>query len=76
MFKWGLVKDFKIIKWCIDIFENLFICLVDFMVSLFNEEGEFFFIWSVKQVWFKKWLVLDLNVEQGVIVIEILELDY
>ncbi len=84
--KRGLVKDSKMIQWCMDAIENFDIQPMDLLVHLLNvkrpEEKQLpqgiepLITWSVVNAWPKKWSVSDFNAEQNSIAVESLELNY
>lgn len=76
VFRRGLIKESKLLKWCTDTFENLIIKPARVTISLLNEEQQPLMTWTVEHAWPKKWDVSDLNAEQGAITIESLELNY
>ncbi|MBD1848322.1 phage tail protein [Cyanobacteria bacterium FACHB-63] len=85
LLKRGLVKDSKMIQWCMDAIENFDIQPMDLLVHLLHikpsggqqpQKGEPLVSWSVVNAWPKKWSVSDFNAEQNSIAIESLELNY
>jgi len=84
--KRGLVKDSKMIQWCMDAIDNFDIQPMDLLVHLLHlkrpdqtkpAQGiEPLITWNVVNVWPKKWSVSDFNAEQNSIAIESLELNY
>jgi phage tail-like protein len=84
--KRGLVKDSKLITWCMDALVNFEIKPVDVLVKLLHLKGtnanarpqkiEPLMTWNVVNAWPKKWSVSDFNAEQNSIAIESLELNY
>jgi phage tail-like protein len=84
--KRGLVKDSKLIKWCMDALVNFDIRPMDLLVKLLHLKGtnanatpqniEPLMTWNVVSAWPKKWSVSDFNAEQNSIAIESLELNY
>jgi phage tail-like protein len=74
--KRGLVKDSKLISWCLKTFQSLDIRPADLTITLFNEKQEPLMVWNVVQAWPKKWSVDDLNAMDSKVLIESLELQY
>ena len=84
--KRGLVKDSKLIQWCMEAIDNFDIQPMDLLVHLLQLKGanqqespptlEPLMTWNVFNAWPKKWSVSDFNAEQNVIAIESLELNY
>ncbi len=86
LLKRGLVKDSKMVKWCMDAMLNFDIHPMDLLVRLLHvkrsdprkpAEGiEPLMTWQVINAWPKKWSVSDFNAEQNALAIESLELNY
>ncbi len=84
--KRGLVKDSKMIQWCMDAIDNFDIQPMDLLVHLLHVKRpdetqapqgiEPLITWSVVNAWPKKWSVSDFNAEQNSIAVESLELNY
>lgn len=84
--KRGLVKDSKIVKWCIDAIVNFDIQPINLEVHLLHvkrsdptkppEKSEPLMTWKVINAYPKKWSVSDFNAEQNAIAIESMELNY
>ncbi|MBO3460115.1 phage tail protein [Aetokthonos hydrillicola Thurmond2011] len=83
--KRGLVKDSKMIKWCMDALLNFDIHPMDLIVNLLSVRTEPkntqksvvpLMTWKVINAWPKKWSVSEFNAEQNTIAIESLELNY
>ena len=84
--KRGLVKNSKMIQWCMDAIDNFDIQPMDLLVHLLHlkrpdekkpAQGiEPLMTWNVVNAWPKKWSISDFNAEQNSIVIESLELNY
>ena len=72
----GLLVDSKVLKWCLEAFEQRKFEPSDLQVILLNEQHEPLKTWSVSRAWPKKWSVSDLNAEENSLVIESLELSY
>lgn len=84
--KRGLVKNSKMIQWCMDAIDNFDIQPMDLLVHLLHLKGsnqkatpqniEPLMTWNVVNAWPKKWSVSDFNAEQNSIAVESLELNY
>lgn len=84
--KRGIVKDSKMIQWCMEAIENFNIQPMDMLVQLLHvkradasrppEKIEPLISWSIVNAWPRKWSVSDFNAEQSSIAIESLELNY
>jgi phage tail-like protein len=84
--KRGLVKNSKMIEWCMEAIDNFDIQPLDLLVHLLhvnrpdpNQPAQGvapLITWSVVNAWPKKWSVSDFNAEQSSIAIESLELNY
>jgi phage tail-like protein len=84
--KRGLVKDSKMVDWCMDAILNFDIRPMNLLVRLLHikdsatnnsaASSEPLVIWKVINAWPKKWSVSEFNAEQNSIVIESLELNY
>jgi phage tail-like protein len=84
--KRGLVKNSKMIQWCMDGIENFDIQPMDLLVHLLTvkrsdetkpaQGTEPLMTWNVVNAWPKKWSVSDFNAEQSSITVESLELNY
>ena len=84
--KRGLVKDSKMVQWCMDAILNFDIRPMNLLVHLLHvkrpapnqplEGSEPLISWKVINAWPKKWSVSEFNAEQNSIAIESLELNY
>ncbi len=74
--KRGVVKDSKLIAWCLKTFQGLDIRPADLTITLFNPKKEALVVWNVVQAWPKKWSVEDLSAMESKVLIESLELQY
>lgn len=74
--KRGVVKDSKLIAWCLDALQSLAIRPADLTITLFNEKKAPLILWNVVQAWPKKWAVEDLSATDSKVLIESLELQY
>lgn len=84
--KRGLVKDSKMIQWCMDAIVNFDIQPMDLLVHLLHVKRpdekqlpqgiEPLITWNVVNAWPKKWSISDFNAEQNSIAVESLELNY
>jgi len=74
--KRGLLTDSKVIKWCLDAFQNREFKPAQVNVSLLNEEHQPLKTWQVQRAWPKKWAVSDFNAQENAVVVETLELSY
>lgn len=84
--KRGLVKDSKMVKWCMDAILNFDIRPMDLLVRLLHVKRpdrnttstnrEPLVTWNVVNAWPKKWSISDFNAEQNSLAIESLELNY
>lgn len=74
--KRGMLKDSKVIDWCLDAFKNRVFQPAQINVSLLNEEHQPLRTWQVFRAWPKKWAVSDFNAGENSIVVETLELSY
>ncbi len=75
--KRGLVKDSKMLEWCMDAILNFDIRPMNLLVRLLNlNNPQPLVIWEVIHAWPKKWSISDLNAEQNSLAIESLELNY
>ena len=75
--KRGLVKDSKMLDWCMDAILNFDIQPVNLLVRLLNfNSSKPLVAWKVINAWPKKWSVSEFNAEQNSIAIESLELNY
>lgn len=75
--KRGLVKDSKMVEWCMDAILNFDIQPVNLLVRLLNfNSSKPLVVWKVINAWPKKWSVSEFNAEQNSIAIESLELNY
>ncbi|AFY99498.1 phage tail protein [Calothrix sp. PCC 6303] len=84
--KRGLVKDSKMVDWCMDAILNFDIRPMNLLVRLLHVQGssvnnsaassEPLVTWKVINAWPKKWSVSEFNAEQNSIAIESLELNY
>ncbi|MBD2211459.1 phage tail protein [Nostoc linckia FACHB-104] len=84
--KRGLVKDSKMVKWCMDAILNFEIRPMNLLVSLLHMKRsspsqsvavvEPLMTWKVINAWPKKWSISEFNAEQNSIAIESLELNY
>jgi phage tail-like protein len=84
--KRGMVKNSKMIEWCMEAIDNFDIQPIDLLVHLLHvnrpnpnqpPQGVSPLItWNVVNAWPKKWSVSDFNAEQSSIAIESLELNY
>lgn len=72
----GLLKDSKVVDWCLEAFKNLQFEPVDMTVSLLNTKHEPLMTWNIVRAWPLKWSVSEFNAEQSALVIETLELKY
>ena len=72
----GLLLDSKVLKWCLDAFENRIFKPADMQIMLLNEQHQPLKTWSVTGAWPKKWAVSDFNAQENAVVIESLELSY
>ena len=76
VFKRGLLKDSKVIDWCLKAFNELKVEPSDIVVKLLNEEHEPLMSWNIVNAWPLKWNVSDMNAQDNKIMIETLELRY
>lgn len=74
--KRGLLKNSKLIDWCIDAIENFNFKPHDMLVTLLNENHEPLLSWSIINAWPVKWSISDLNATSNAIVVETIELNY
>jgi phage tail-like protein len=84
--KRGLVKDSKMVEWCMDAILNFDIRPMNLLVRLLHVKRpapnnppasiEPLVTWKVINAWPKKWSVSEFNAEQNSIAIESLELNY
>lgn len=84
--KRGLVKDSKMVDWCMDAILNFDIRPMNLLVRLLHVHGlsinnspasiEPLVTWKVINAWPKKWSVSEFNAEQNSLAIESLELNY
>jgi phage tail-like protein len=72
--KRGMLKDSKVIEWCLDAFQNRKFKTVQVNVTLLNEKHEPITTWQFFKVWPKKWSVSDFNAQENSVVIETLDL--
>lgn len=74
--KRGMLKDSKVIEWCLKAFVNREFKPVQVNVFLLNEKHEAIKHWEVIDAWPKKWSVSDLNAQENSVVIETLDMAY
>ncbi|MEB3357918.1 MAG: phage tail protein [Synechococcales bacterium] len=84
--KRGVVKDSKMVKWCMDAIQNLDIRPMDLLVKLLHVRRENdklppsgiepLMTWKVIRAWPQKWSVSEFDAEKNVLAIETLELTY
>lgn len=74
--KRGMLKDSKVIEWCLDAFQNRNFSPADINITLLNEKHEPLKTWHVHRAWPRKWAVSDFNAQENSIVVETLELSY
>ena len=74
--KRGMLTDSKVIKWCLDAFQNRVFQPAQVNVSLLNEKHDPLKTWRVMRAWPKKWAVSDFNAGENSIVVETLEMSY
>jgi phage tail-like protein len=74
--KRGMLTDSKVIKWCLDAFQNRVFKPAQINVTLLNEKHEPLRTWHIHRAWPKKWSVSDFNAQENSIVVETLELSY
>jgi phage tail-like protein len=74
--KRGMLTDSKVIKWCLDAFQNRVFQPAQVNVSLLNEEHQPLKTWKVMRAWPRKWAVSDFNASESSVVVETLELSY
>ncbi len=84
--KRGLVKNSKLIDWCMDAIHNFDIRPINLLVNLLHVKRandsqppsgvEPLVSWKVINAWPRKWSVSDFNAEEKSIAIETLELNY
>jgi phage tail-like protein len=74
--KRGMLTDSKVIKWCLDAFQNRVFQPAQVNVTLLNEKHEPLKTWQIHRAWPKKWSVSDFNAQENSIVVETLELSY
>jgi phage tail-like protein len=84
--KRGLVKNSKMIEWCMEAIDNFDIQPMDLLVHLLHvnrpdpnqpPQGiQPLMTWNIVNAWPKKWSVSDFNAEQNSLAIESLELNY
>jgi phage tail-like protein len=74
--KRGMLTDSKVIKWCLDAFQNREFKPATINVILLNEKHEDLKRWEVINAWPKKWSVSDFNGQENNVVIETLDLSY
>ncbi len=72
----GLLLDSKVLKWCLNAFENRIFEPADIQIMLLNEQHQPLKTWSVTRAWPKKWAISDFNAQENAVVIESLELSY
>lgn len=76
VFKRGLLKDSKVVDWCLKAFNELAIEPSDIVVKLLNEEHEPLMSWNIVNAWPLKWSVSDMSAEDNKLMIETLEMRY
>lgn len=84
--KRGLVKNSKMLQWCMDAILNFDIKPMNLQVRLLNFQptsgnnsfasSEPLIIWNVINAWPKKWSVSEFDAEKNALAIESLELNY
>jgi phage tail-like protein len=74
--KRGMLTDSKVIKWCLDAFQNRAFQPVEVNVTLLNEKHQPLKTWQIHRAWPKKWSVSDFNAQENSVVVETLELSY
>jgi len=74
--KRGMLTDSKVIKWCLDAFQNRVFKPAEVHVTLLNEKHEPLKTWQIHRAWPKKGAVSDFNAQENSIVVETLELSY
>ena len=71
-----MLTDSKVIKWCLDAFQNRDFSPAQIAVILLNEDHQPLKTWNVFNAWPRKWSVSDFNAQENALVIETLELSY
>lgn len=74
--KRGMLRDSKVIAWCLDALQNRKIQPAQINVTLMNEKHEPLRTWSLYNAWPRKWQVSDLNAQENSVVIETMEITY
>jgi phage tail-like protein len=74
--KRGMLTDSKVIKWCLDAFQNRIFQPAEVNVTLLNEKHQPLKTWQIHRAWPKKWSVSDFNAQENSVVVETLELSY
>ena len=74
--KRGMLTDSKVIKWCLDAFQNRVFQPAEVNVTLLNEKHQPLKTWQIHRAWPKKWSVSDFNAQENLVVVETLELSY
>jgi phage tail-like protein len=74
--KRGMLTDSKVIKWCLDAFQNRVFQPAQVNVTLLNEKHQPLKTWQIHRAWPKKWSVSDFNAQENAVVVETLELSY
>jgi phage tail-like protein len=74
--KRGMLTDSKVIKWCLDAFQNRVFQPAEVNVTLLNEKHQPLKTWQIHRAWPKKWSVSDFNAQENSVVVETLELSY
>jgi phage tail-like protein len=74
--KRGLLLDSKVLRWCLDAFEDRAFAPADIQVLLLNAAHQPLKTWAVAAAWPKKWSVSDFNAQENAVVVESLELSY
>ncbi len=74
--KRGMLTDSKVIKWCLDAFQNRDFQPVDINITLLNNKHQPLKTWQVHRAWPRKWSVSDFNANENSVVVETLEISY
>lgn len=74
--KRGMLRDSKVIEWCIESFRSLQFQPIDLTVTLLNDQHEPLMTWNFVRAWPTKWSVSEFNAEQNALVVETLEFKY
>src|SRR5258707_6367319 len=74
--KRGLLKDSKVIAWCLQALQDRTIQPKQVNVTLLNEQHAPLLTWAVSNAWPRKWQVSDFNAQGSSLVIETLDLSY